>query len=161
MDLQSRLLSAELARQGVTKKARDAMLGNLSCFQEKTKINTNVEEMGEARVNCASAFVQGAENLTNWYKPLIFRAANTEELLRRVQEEDKAKERSVTKMDNFWGSLNALTNTEEREDEKMITDMVNIYAEIAKTNEFLRKKAIPDMYKNCMKARPDIQCPRP
>ena len=56
--------------------------------------------------------------------------------------------------------VEATKNTDETLNEKMTTDLVNIHAELVATNKLLKTK-IQEMYKNCMKARPDIACPQP
>jgi hypothetical protein len=150
-----RLLSAELARQGLSKKARDAMLGNLTCFQQKTSPTSTPEEMGKVRAECTNSLVTGLENLTNWYKPLIFQATNTDQFMSRLIRYDKEKKRLTNDMATFWEKIEKTKNADEALNEKMVTDLVNIHARLVVTNGILEKK-IPEMQANCMKAQPDI-----
>lgn len=158
-DLQRRLLSAELARQWLTGKARDAMLGNLTCFQSNTTPTSTVEEMGEARSKCLQSGIIGAENLTNWYKPLVFKATNTDEFLRRTLIAEKSRTRLGPDITSFWKQIQETKNTDEKLNEKMVTDLINIHAELVLTNELLCKKS-QEMYKNCMKGDSSIPCPQ-
>ena len=51
-ELQKKLLTQELARQGVSQTAQDIMLGNLSCFQRNTNKESTVEESAKAKTDC-------------------------------------------------------------------------------------------------------------
>lgn len=136
------------------------MLKNLSCFQQKTTPTSTPEEMGNARADCTQSVIIGAENLTNWMKPLIFKATNTDEFIRRALTYEKAKTRLGPDMATFWKKIQDTKNADEKLNEKMITDLVNIHAELTLTNDLLKKKS-SEMYKNCMKAQPNIPCPQP
>lgn len=60
-------------------------------------------------------------------------------------------------MPAFWASIETKLygNSEERMNEKIITDLIQMHISISTTNTLLEKK-LPDMQKNCMKAQPEI-----
>lgn len=154
-NLQMKLLATELSRQWLAGKARDAMLGNLTCFQQHTTPTSTPEEIGQARTGCTNTLVAWLENLTNWYKPLIFKSASTDEFMVRLRRYDTEKKRLTGDMASFWEKIEKTKNADEALNEKMVTDLVNIHARLVITNEILAKK-IPEMQANCMKAQPDI-----
>ncbi len=131
------------------------MLGNLTCFQQYTTPTSTPEDIGKARTQCTSSLVTGLENLTNWYKPLILKATNTDQYITRLTRYDKEKKRLTNDMATFWEKIEKTKNADEKLNEKMITDLVNIHAQLVVTNAILAKK-IPEMQANCMKAQPEI-----
>ncbi len=159
-DLQKRLLSAELARQWVTQKARDSMLKKLSCVQGKTDPGSNPEELGKANYECSEVTSTIAANVTSFMKWLIWKSKTTDQFIERSLAYDTAKVRLGTDMWAFWKEIQKAKTNDETLNEKMITDLVNIHAQITITNDLLKKKT-PDAYKNCMKGQPDIACPQP
>jgi hypothetical protein len=159
-DLQKRLLSAELARQWVTQKARDAMLKKLSCVQTRTTPSSNPEELGKANYECSQVSNTIAENVTSFMQWLIYKSKTSEQFVDRRISYATAKQRLGPDMWAFWLEIQKAKSNDENLNEKMITDLVNIHAQITITNDLLKKK-IPEMYANCMKAQPDIKCPQP
>ena len=131
------------------------MLGNLTCFQQYTTPTSTPEEIGKARTQCSRTLVSGLENLTNWYKPLIRKSVNTDQYMKRVTQYDKEKKRLTNDMAQFWEKIEKTKNADEKLNEKMLTDLVNIHARLVVTNAILAKK-IPEMQANCMKGQPDI-----
>ncbi len=159
-DLQKRLLSAELARQWVTQKARDSMLKKLSCVQGKTDPGSNPEELGKANYECSEVTSTIATNVTNFMQWLIYKSKTNHEFIQRSLAYDTAKYRLGTDMWDFWKEIQKAKTNDETLNEKMITDLVNIHAQITGTN-ILLKQQIPLVYKYCMYAQPDISCPKP
>ena len=159
-DLQKRLLSTELARQWLTQKARDAMLKKLSCVQWKTDPGSNPEEIGKANYDCSEVSATIGTNVTNFMVWLIYESKTSDQFLERSLAYDKAKIRIGIDMWAFWKEIQKAKSNDETLNEKIITDLVNIHAQIIITNDLLKKK-IPEVYKNCMKGQPDIACPQP
>lgn len=158
-DLQKRLLSAELARQWVTQKARDAMLKKLSCVQGKTDPGSNPEEIGKANYDCSEVSATIGTNVTNFMRELIYISKTSDQFIERSLAYDTAKIRIWIDMGTFWKEIQKAKTSDETLNEKMITDLVNIHAQITVTNDLLKKKCV-DVYKNCMKGQPDIACPK-
>lgn len=79
--------------------------------------------------------------------------------MRRVLVHDTAKTRIESDMATFWQKLEKAKNVDEKLNEKTITDLVNMHGNIVTTNNLLKLK-IEEMYDNCMKAQPNIACPR-
>jgi hypothetical protein len=50
-------------------------------------------------------------------------------------------------------------DNEERINEKMMTDLIEMHIKLRETSTLLEKR-IPEMQTNCMKWQPDIPCPR-
>jgi hypothetical protein len=159
-DLQRRLLSTELARQWLTQKARDAMLGKLSCVQRETTPSSDPEELGKANSRCREPVLTIAKNITNWYKGTIAKSKTSDEYIKNTLAYDTAKTRLWADMASFWSEMEKIKSDDDGINKKMITDLVNIHAELTITNDLLKKK-IPEMYDNCMKGQPDIRCPQP
>ena len=158
--LQERLLATELARQWLTQKARDAMLGKLSCVQAKTTPSDNSLDLGQANYDCKKQIITIADNVTNPFKKTILQAANIDEYLKRLTNYSRAKVRGTDDLVNFWKKLEAAKDGDEKLNTKMITDLVNMHASLTITNDLLKKK-IPDMYKNCGKWGVGTRCPQP
>ncbi len=159
-DLQKRLLSAELARQWVTQKARDSMMKKLSCVQGKTDPGSNPEEIGKANYDCSEVSATIGANVTSFMRELVYTSKTSDQFLERSLAYDKAKIRIGIDMWAFWKEIQKAKSNDETLNEKMITDLVNIHAQITVTNDLLKKK-IPEVYKNCMKGQPDVKCPQP
>ena len=83
-------------------------------------------------------------------RPLALRALNTEEYLKKALSYKKAHQRTSTELADFWGKIQETKNGDEKLNDKMITDLVNIHAELVLTNKQLCKKS-DEMYENCMK----------
>ena len=136
------------------------MLGNLTCFQQNTTPTSTNEEMAKARVVCLDSVISGLEKLTNPFQNTILKATNTEDYIRRLLAHDKAATRLQTDMAVFWQKLEKTKNTDEKLNEKMTTDLVNMHGNITLTNELLKVKIV-EMYDTCMQAQRDIPCPQP
>jgi hypothetical protein len=98
--------------------------------------------------------------VTNIFKARISQSKTSDEYIQNTLTYDTAKTRIGRDIGAFWNEIQKAKNGDETLNEKMISDLVNIHAQLTVTNDLLKKK-IPEMYENCMKAQPGIRCPQP
>lgn len=157
-DTKRRLLLQELNRQWVTKWASDIIMSNFDCVrriengewsaEDKSKAVATCKEfpivgLDKARENLEKATNQGSKTTTAYI-------ANTLKNQSRINDEWLVA--SLYEQYKWEASL------ETKVDDKILTSLIEMHIKIVNTNELLSKR-IPVMYKNCMKALPDIPCP--
>ena len=160
-ELQKKLLTQELARQGVSQTAQDIMLGNLSCFQRNTNKESTVEESAKAKTDCTQQSTEWLwwgiqqsfiRSFTKDYK----KTATTDAFLKNTLKVDTAKA-IVGDVGDVWKDLNTtISSTAETTiNAQILSDLVSMHMQLVIMNKLLKEK-IPDMQKNCMKENPRI-----
>ena len=157
--LQTRLLEAEMARQWLSQNAKKAMLRNLTCQQQKTDPTSSPEDRAKAEFDCERSYVTGFDTVVQGFVPKIMKSQTTTEYLTRVLNYSRERARLSDEMAKYWLKLERLKSGDEALNEKLLNDLVNIHTNLITTNKALCEKS-QQMYKNCMKPLPEIQCPQ-
>lgn len=158
-DIQRKLLAEELNRQGLGKNAKDQILANFDCYKKETDGKEGIEDIARARATCASFPVVGYQQLANF-----FEVRKKEESKTTVEWTFREQENSKTNSLNLdilgvYTSLQGSLSYDQADTDALIGNLVNLHASLVSINEALEKRN-PIMWQNCMKARPDVKCPR-
>lgn len=156
-DIEKKLLTEELARQGMTKWASDSILKSLDCMQRKAGQAAGFEDWGKARLECAWPLIIGGSAKVKEVFLLFPEPKTTDEYLKRrldLSQADATASRDIT---SFYREIREklLSDNEERINEKMMTDLIELHIKLRETSALMSKK-IPEMQANCMKGQPDI-----
>lgn len=159
-ELQTRLMTAELARQGVSSSAKDMMLSRLTCVQNKTQKDSTVEDTANANFDCLkeTKMILGADSLMKTLEKSVIRATNIDQYLAKTLAYSKTKDTYQDDMANVWQNITTLLNQPGEEDinTKTMTDLYNLHVQLVNINEIFQKQ-IPLMQKTCMKGNPSVE----
>lgn len=135
------------------------MLRNLTCQQQKTDPTSSPEDRAKAEFDCERSYVTGFDTVVQGFVPKIMKSQTTTEYLTRVLNYSRERARLSDEMAKYWIKLEKLKSGDEALNEKLLNDLVNIHTNLITTNKALCEKS-QQMYKNCMKPLPEIQCPQ-
>ena len=158
--LQARVMTAELARQGVSMAAKDMMLSRLTCVQNKTQKDSTVEEIAKANVNCLkeTKMILGVDPLIKTLEKSVIKATNLDQYLAKTLAYSKTKDTYQDDMTQVWQNITTLLNQPGESDlnTKTTTDLYALHVELVTLNSVFQKH-IPLMQKACMKGNPSIE----
>ena len=158
--LQARVMTAELARQGVSMAAKDMMLSRLTCVQNKTQKDSTVEEVAKANFDCLkeTKMILGTDALIQTLQKSVVKATNLDQYLAKTLAYSKTKDTYQDEMTQVWQNITTLLNQPGESDlnTKTTTDLYALHVELVTINELFQKH-IPQMQKACMKGNPSIE----
>jgi hypothetical protein len=156
-DIQKKLLSEELSRQGMTKWAADSILTSLDCMQKKTEQWASPEDWGKARMECFGSLIVGGNAKVKEVFSLFGEPKTTDEYLKRRLDQSQSNVTASRDITSFYRTTREKLawDNEERINEKMMTDLIEMHIKLRETSTLLEKR-IPEMQTNCMKWQPDI-----
>ncbi len=158
--LQARVMTAELARQGVSMAAKDMMLSRLTCVQNKTQKDSTVEEIAKANFDCLkeTKMILGTDALIQTLQKSVVKATNLDQYLAKTLAYSKTKDTYQDDMTQVWQNITTLLNQPGESDinTKTTTDLYALHVELVTINELFQKH-IPLMQKACMKGNPAVE----
>lgn len=156
---QRRLLQDELSRQGFSPRSAQAMLGNFDCVKAKTAWQPDdFIATVKARQDCSVIPLAGTDVFMKQWARAFPEPRTTTEYVQKVQAVSRQStlQRSIVSMDAY---LRAMKTPTQEENDTIVLNLIDTHLALVSTIDMLNKRTVK-MRTNCMKAQPDIECPK-
>lgn len=149
VNIQRRLLQAELSRQGLTQNMKNVILQNFDCYKSRSTDAKDVMEALRARKECLQFPVIGVDRLFQGWRAHVSSARTTDDRAKRTTTLQSRQARSVD-IAAMYSHIIPLMSAEEDLNTNTLESLIELHIDLQATNEMIEKR-IPKMQNNCMK----------